>query len=451
MLNDIRRLKTISEAEMTCSERVSQWQATVSRHLAHLSGPQAGVLALWSLGMVLTGSCGLSQVSTMLALVLGQQAETLRQRLREWYYPAEDKAGQHRRSLEVESCFAPLLRWVLAWWPDQSRELALALDATTLGQRFTVLCISVLVRGCAIPVAWKVVAYNQKGSWQPHWQALLRQLDGVIPATWTVLVLADRGLYAPWLYRQIVAQGWHPFLRINLGAKACVEGSDRWEWLTHWLPAVGEQWAERVTCFADQKNRLECTLLLCREAGYEEAWAVVTDLPPEQVQGAWYRLRAWIEGGFKDYKRGQWGWQHTKMLDPQRAARLWLALAVSTLWVVGVGSQAEVSRPATHPEQLPPTHIARQTAGSGTKGPRGRELSCVTRGRLCLLAAVWLGEEWPPAALWPEPWPHDFPAARPLPAARQRQQQKQRERQRVKRRKRKAARRAGKRKSKRAA
>lgn len=149
--------------------------------------------------MVLTGSCGLSQVSTMLALVLGQQEETLRQRLREWYYPAAEKAGKHRCNLEVASCFAPLLRWVLAWWPESSRELALALDATTLGQRFTVLCVSVLVRGCAIPVAWKVLAYNQKGSWQPYWQALLRSLEGVIPADWTVLVLADRGLYAPWL------------------------------------------------------------------------------------------------------------------------------------------------------------------------------------------------------------------------------------------------------------
>ena len=85
---------------------------------------------------------------------------------------------------------------VLAWWPEQQRELALALDATTLGQRFTVLCVSVLVRGCAIPVAWKVLAYNQKGSWQPYWQGLLTHLDGVIPADWTVLVLADRGLYA---------------------------------------------------------------------------------------------------------------------------------------------------------------------------------------------------------------------------------------------------------------
>src|SRR5256884_2437560 len=284
---------------MTCSERVSQWTESVSRQLPHLSRPQANVLALWSLGMVLARSCGLSQVSALLALLLGQSEETLRQRLREWYYPAPDKAGKKRRTLEVESCFAPLLRWVLAWWPEEQQELALALDATTLGQRFTVLCVSVLVRGCAIPVAWKVLAYNQKGSWQPYWQTLLAQLDGVIPAEWTVLVLADRGLYAPWLYRQIVTQGWHPFLRINLGGKVCVHGSERWEGVSHWVAACGGAGGARGARVAGKQKRLDCTLLLCREPGDEEAWVIVTDLPPEQVQGAWYRLRAWIEGGFR--------------------------------------------------------------------------------------------------------------------------------------------------------
>lgn len=69
--------------------RVSQWRDQVSSHLPHLSGPQATVLALWSLGIILSGSVGLTQVSTMLALILGQKEATLRQRLREWNYDAK--------------------------------------------------------------------------------------------------------------------------------------------------------------------------------------------------------------------------------------------------------------------------------------------------------------------------------------------------------------------------
>jgi hypothetical protein len=72
------------------------------------------------------------------------------------------------------------------------------MDASTLGQRFTILSLSVVVRGCAIPVAWKVVEATRAGAWRPHWIALLEALDGCIPADWTVIVLADRGLYAKW-------------------------------------------------------------------------------------------------------------------------------------------------------------------------------------------------------------------------------------------------------------
>ncbi len=46
-------------------------------------------------------------------------------------------------------------------------------------------------------------------------EALIAQLQGSFPNDWTVIVAADRGLYATWLFQAITALGWHPFLRIN--------------------------------------------------------------------------------------------------------------------------------------------------------------------------------------------------------------------------------------------
>ena len=106
--------------------------------------------------MVLARSCGLTAVTSFLAPLLGKKENTLRQRLREWYYDAKDKRGRNRLTLEVETCFLPLLRWIIAWW--QGSQLALALDSTALGDRFVVLALSVVYRGCAIPVAWTVLA-----------------------------------------------------------------------------------------------------------------------------------------------------------------------------------------------------------------------------------------------------------------------------------------------------
>src|SRR5438132_4571750 len=200
---------------MSHRKALSQWEQTVSTHLPHLSRPQAHVLALWSYGMVLAKSCGTTSVAALLADLLKSSVSTLRQQLREWCYDAKDKKGEHRQEVDITLCFGPLLGWILSWWPQSECRLALGMDVTTLADRFTVLCISVLYRGCAIPVAWKVLRGGEKGPWEPYWKALFTCLQASVPKEWTVIVLADRGLYAPWLYRHLVSLGWHPFLRIK--------------------------------------------------------------------------------------------------------------------------------------------------------------------------------------------------------------------------------------------
>jgi hypothetical protein len=52
---------------MSCHPRVTEWADTIQTRLPHLSKPQATVLALWSLGMVLARSCALTAVSAFLA------------------------------------------------------------------------------------------------------------------------------------------------------------------------------------------------------------------------------------------------------------------------------------------------------------------------------------------------------------------------------------------------
>ena len=400
---------------MTRPAGLWQWQQTVSTYLPHLSKPQVTVLVLWSFGMVLAQTCGLTTVALTLAYVLGCSERTMREQLRDWYRDAPHKSGtkqgRKRRSLEVTGCFAPLLGWVVAWIDPPCRQLALAMDASTLGQRFTILSISVVVRGCAIPVAWRIVSATQPGAWRPHWATLLGSLQGRVPAGWTVIVLADRGLYARWLFTTIQALGWHPFLRINRQGPYRLPASPSSRPLTQVVSRVGQRWAGQVVCFTTPARQLACTLLARWDAGYRDPWLILTDLPPTAVDVAWYGLRAWIECGFKDSKRGGWHWEQTKMLDPARAERLWLALAVATLWTISVGCQAEVEQPQPQWHQLPEHHIARQRA-TGQCPPRS--LSCFRRGRLVILAALCLGQPLPMGAIRPELWPssHETTLAR---------------------------------------
>jgi hypothetical protein len=383
-----------------------QWRETVSIAFPKLSCPQATVLALWSYGMVLAKSCGLTTVCATLALQLGSSEGSLTQRLREWCYDAKDKKGAHRQAMDVTTCFAPLLAWVLSLWPADERHVALAIDASTLSQRFTVLCVSVLYRGCAIPVAWKIVVADAKGAWQPHWKDLLTQVQAGVPASWTVIVLSDRGLYAPWLYTHIVSLGWHPFLRINQQGNFRPLSETRFRSLATAVPEVNGAWCGEVECFSEPKSRLRCTLLARWDEGYKEVWLVITDLAPEEATVVWYGMRSWIEGGFKDTKRGGWQWHQTKMVDPARAERLWLAIAVATLWVLSVGGEADATLPVSGLEALPPTHIARRTA---TTRSRPRMLSCFARGWLLIVGSLIRGDGLVMGRFVPEPWPTSPP------------------------------------------
>jgi hypothetical protein len=389
---------------MSYQASIDQWQSTIMQHLPHLSKPQATVLALWSVGMVLAQSCALTAVSAIIAAVAGRKENTLRQRLREWYYEAPAKRGPRRQTLQVETCFAPLLGWIISWW--QGTQLALALDAPTLGTRFVVLAISVVYRGCAIPVAWVILPANQKHAWRGDWLRLLRRLWRVVPGHWTVIVLADRGLYAPWLFRRIVKLGWHPFLRINTGGTFRPAGTACFRPLRTFVPQPGTRWQGRGTAFARKARRLECTLLACWEAQYKDPWLILTDLAPEASEAGWYGLRAWIEQGFKLTKRAGWQWHRTRMTDPTRAARLWLAVAVATLWLVSIGGIVD----ATIPEGTLPD-VTGQCPGyrRPRRATRWRLVSVFRRGWITLLGTLLRHDPLPTGYFVPEPWPVSQP------------------------------------------
>lgn len=367
--------------------------------MGHLSGSQITVLALWSFGIVLNQACGLSKVAATLASHLQKKEGNLRQRLREWYRDQADKQGPKRLDWQVQSSFAALLNWIVKLWPSEEHFLALAMDATSLKKVFVVLTISVVYRGCAIPIAWAVLPEGKPGSWKQPWLDLFQALQGIVPADWTVIVMADRGLYARWLFTAIQACGWHPFLRINQRGTYCLPGHAEFQPLSQLVPSMGSAWSGRVTCFGN--NSVVGTVLAFWGAPYKDAWIILTDLPPQQARVYWYGMRSWIENFFKDLKRDAWQWQKTRMVNPTRAARFWLALAVATLWTVTTGGHVDAHLPVCSLEALPPTHIARR---SKKRAASPRLLSCFSRGLIQIHSDLMNSQSVILHRFIPEPW-----------------------------------------------
>ena len=274
-----------------------QMQKTIETHLPYLSQPQLAGLVLWVCGAILAGSACQNAVAS--ALSPWGRWNSLCQYLREWLYDGSDRARPCQTELDVTLCFAPLLKWVLAWW--SSDRLALAIDPTLKGDQTSAIVISVLYRSCAIPVAWRIRHATQKGSWMDPTVELLRELAPAVPEAMTVIVLCDRGIASPKLWQQILAQGWHPGMRYRNNITFCADGGKRLP-AKRFVSRPDTAWIGRGTAFSTAKAKRRCTLSVVWYAQQGEPWIILTDLPPEEVGVSWYALRFWIELGFKALK-----------------------------------------------------------------------------------------------------------------------------------------------------
>ncbi len=371
-----------------------QMHQTIAQHFPDLRPAQQGGLTLWVYGTVLAQSACQNAVIT--ALVGLGFWNGLRQHLREWLYSGPDKARPCNTQVEVALCFAPLLRWLLSWW--QGNHLALAIDATLHRDQVCALVISVLYRGNAIPVAWHILPANKKGPWILPIVDLLQLLGPTVPQTMTVLVLTDRGLWSPRLWREITALGWHPLMRVKGNTTFQPLGGRR-QPASRLIPGPGYAWVGRGTAFRQPKVRRCGTLLVVWGPNQQEPWLVLTDLSPGDVGVCWYGLRVWIELGFRALKGVGWQWQHSRRTDPDRVSRHWLVLAVATLWVLAYGTRAEDAANLG----LPPGRLLRPPPHP--LWVHRRRVSIFRQGRSWLTRQLLKGRLWQRLWLEPEPWP----------------------------------------------
>jgi hypothetical protein len=90
------------------------------------------------------------------------------------------------------------------------------------------------------------------------------------------------------------------------------------------------------------------------------------------------------------------------MTQPARAARLWLAVAVATLWLLSVGGWAEETIPAS---TLLDVSAALAHQRRQRRATRLRLVSTFRRGWITVVVALLRQTPLPLGAFRPEPWP----------------------------------------------
>lgn len=362
----------------------------LERQFPALRPAQRRGLALWVYGAVLAHSaCEAAVITACEGL---SSYATLRQYLREWLRDGGSKRRPCQTELSVSACFQPLFCWLLQLW--QGRELMLAIDVTTHQDRLTAVVVSVVYRSRAVPVAWHILPGNRPGAFLPPLLTLLTTLAPAVPQGQRVVVLSDRGLWSPRLYRHLRQLHWHPLMRVQGDVRVYL-GPRRHCAAASLTPQMAQAWVGRAVVHKNRPHRLWLTVVVVWTPGHVEPWVLFTDLPPRVVGVLWYGLRMWIEGSFRDLKSFGWEWERTRRQDPTRVARHWLVLAVASVWVLAAGTAAEDGPPAT---VGPPARTGQ------------RPVSVFQLGRARLLNS-WLGHCPPPVLrLRPERWPSAPPA-----------------------------------------
>ena len=181
---------------------------------------------------------------------------------------------------------------------------------TSLGARFVVLTLSVVYRGCALPVAWTVLPANQAGC-----LAAGMVVPAATGAAGHPTGLDGAGAGGPGLVGTLALPAhWAAWAGIPAADHTRARSSALWarhsgigcaSWCVRWA-SVGAAVARPSS---RRRCRLDCTLVAWWGEGYTDPWFLLTDPGAGASAAAWYGLRGWCEQGFKCFKRGGWQWQ----------------------------------------------------------------------------------------------------------------------------------------------
>lgn len=242
----------------------------------------------------------------------------------------------HNDRLRPLSLYRPLAEKVLQEWCGQT--LYLALDSSQLWGRFTLVCLSLVYRGRALPLGWVVCASGSATVVLARYQHLLAQVAEWIPMSSKVVLLADRGFMDTQLMRLLRQLGWSFRIRIkgSVYIHRATKGKQKVKSLMP-LPG-GARFFSHVWFTEQQYGPLHLALAEVQTKNGYEKWAIISDEAVGLHTFDEYGLRFDIEEGFLDFKSAGFQLESSQLEDSESLSRLLLILATATLYLVSTGT-----------------------------------------------------------------------------------------------------------------
>ena len=254
-----------------------------------------------------------------------QYAQSLVRRFRRWL---------DNNRITVEPLYGPLIEQAVVGWVG--KRMYVALDTSMLWNTYCLIRLSVIYRGRAVPLVWRVIEHGSAAVSFETYQDLLNEAKRRLPFACKVVFLADRGFADTQLMGHLRGLGWHFRMRIK---------STFWIYPSHLAPfqvgAVALQ-PGHMSCWQEvaitDKHFGPVHLAVARALGSDEYWYVVSDESAELKTLEEYGLRFDIEENFWDDKSNGFQLESSLIRSAKALERLCLVLAMTTLYLVSVGT-----------------------------------------------------------------------------------------------------------------
>jgi len=237
--------------------------------------------------------------------------------------------------IKVHKLYGPLIRQALSGWGQHT--LYLSLDTSMLWEKYCIVRISIVYRGRAIPLVWKVLEHpSSTVAFEMYKDLLNRAAQLLLPFDCQVVFLADRGFADTNLMAHLNGLGWQWRIRLKSnftihrrGRRPCKAGRI--------TPATGQAifWHNvllTAECFGPVH------IAIARHPQSKEFWIVASSEPTSMTTFEEYGLRFDIEENFLDDKSNGFQLESSLIRSADALNRLCFVLAIATLYLVSQGT-----------------------------------------------------------------------------------------------------------------
>ena len=230
------------------------------------------------------------------------------------------------------------MRQALSTWNET--HLTLALDTTLLFNTWCVICVSLVYRGRALPVAWRVLRHASSVVRAREIHPVLASVQSLLmhlPDLEQVCINADRGFMDQELMADFTASGWHWNIR-GKGQVLVTDAAGRKQGKLRELLSQHGHLVVMNDVYLTARRYGPVNIAAIHAFGAQEPWFIVSDEPCTLKTFSEYHQRFQIEEGFLDLKSGGFNLEDTRQTQLPHLEGLLFLLAIASLFLLSEGT-----------------------------------------------------------------------------------------------------------------